>query len=318
MLFLNGNLMGINIMIEISSEATNLINFEDYLQEHERKEHAGRLKHVSEFIPAALARLRVGVQTFGDPMPWDKTQSKFRFRPSEVTIWAGTNGSGKSLVMGQCALTLAQITKVGIASFEMPADSTISRMLRQATGGPKPTDEIAKRFGESLDLYVYNHVGNLNTNSVYGMIHYMAVEKGIKHIMIDSLVKCGVNSEQNEPQKYFLNKIQEIAKEHKIHIHIVHHTRKTAHETDTPDKYSVKGAGELIDLTDNLILVYRNRVKEKKLKENKEVEEGFPDCYLDISKQRHGEWEGLFSFWWDDKSTQWIDNSNGIIHRYIT
>lgn len=305
-------------MIEISSEATNLINFETYLQEHERKEHEGKLRHVSEFIPAALERLRVGVHSFGDPMPWDRTQSKFRFRPSEVTIWAGTNGSGKSLVMGQCALTLSQITKVGIASFEMPADSTISRMLRQATGGPKPTDEIAERFGDKLDLYVYNHVGSLNTNSVYGMIHYMAVEKGIKHIMIDSLVKCGVNSEQNEPQKYFLNKIQEIAKEHKIHIHIVHHTRKAAHETDIPDKYSVKGAGELIDLTDNLILVYRNRVKEKKIKENKEIEEGIPDCYLDISKQRHGEWEGLFSFWWDDKSTQWIDNSNGLIHRYIT
>ena len=304
-------------MIEVSNELSEVVNFASYYEEHEKKAHESKLLPVSSFIEDALKRLRNGVTTFGDPMPWNKTEDKFRFRPGEVTIWAGSNGSGKSLIMGQCAIPLAKTIKVGIASFEMPPDSTVSRMLRQATGGPCPTDEVAQRFCDNLKLYIYNHVGNLKTETVYGMLHYMAAEKGIKHIMIDSLVKCGVNSEKNEPQKQFLNKVQEIAKEHKIHIHIVHHTRKTADETENPDKYSVKGAGELVDLTDNLILVYRNRKKEKKIKEGKEFEEDEPDCFLDVSKQRHGEWEGRFAFWWDPKTSQWLDQHNGKPHCYI-
>lgn len=308
---------GKNTMIEVSNELQEEVNFVSYLEEHEKQAHKNKLLHVSNYTADALKRLSGGVHIYGDPMPWNKTQDKFRFRPGEVTIWAGTNGSGKSLVMGQCALTLSQIVKVGMASFEMPPDSTVSRMLRQCAGGPNTTEQFAERFSNALKLYVYNHIGNLNTHTVYGMIHYMAVEKGIKHIMIDSLVKCGVNSEKNEPQKMFLNKIQDIAKEHKIHIHVVHHTRKTQHETDMPDKYSVKGAGELVDLTDNLILVYRNKLKEKKRKENQPFDEGEPDCYLDISKQRHGDFEGRFGFWWESNSTQWLDNPNGRKHIYV-
>ena len=140
----------------------------------------------------------------------------------------------------------------------------------------------------------------------------MAVEKGIKHVMIDSMVKCGVDSERNEPQKNFISKLQDIAKEHKIHIHLVHHTRKTQNETDIQDKYSVKGAGEIVDLTDNLIIVQRNKKKEFELMNNKsldtiEYHEANPDCFLTVSKQRHGDFEGRFAFWFDKDSTQWCE-----------
>ena len=304
-------------MIQLSNAAMEMVNFEDYLQDHEKLEHEDKLLHVSSYMDEAYDRLINGTKTFGSPMPWLKTQSKFRFRPGEVTLWVGSNGSGKSLVMGQCALTLSQVEPVGIASFEMPPASTVARMFRQAAGGSNPTIEFKDKFSSALNLYVYNHIGNLNTDTVYGMCHYMAKEKGIKHIMIDSLVKCGVNSEKNEPQKQFLNKIQEIAKEHNIHIHLVHHTRKTASDTDRVDKNSVKGAGELVDLTDNLILVSRNRSKEQKKKDNADYDEESPDCFLNIAKQRHGDDEPLFSFWWDEKSTQWCDSSDLRIHRYV-
>lgn len=303
--------------IQLANELTEQLDFKKYLDEHEKIFHAEKVQHVSFFMEDALKRLNEGVQTYGDPMPWNKTQDKFRFRPGEVTIWAGPNGSGKSLTMGQCALTLSQITKVGIASFEMPPDSTVSRMLRQCAGGTSTTEIYAKRFSNALNLHIYNHIGNLDTDTVYGMIHYMAVEKGIKHIMIDSMVKCGVSSEKNEPQKQFLSKVQDIAKEHKVHIHIVHHTRKTEKETDIPDKYSVKGAGELVDLTDNLILVYRNRLKEKKKRENGDCDEGEPDCFLQVSKQRHGDWEGAWGFWFEPKSTQWCETPDRRKHTYV-
>ena len=55
-------------------------------------------------------------------MPWPSTFAKFRFRESEVTVWTGFNGHGKSYALGMvCAGLVAQKTKVCIASFEMPA-----------------------------------------------------------------------------------------------------------------------------------------------------------------------------------------------------
>jgi len=68
-------------------------------------------------------------------MPWTKTQDDFNFRLGEVTLYAGGNGGGKSLITGQIALHLIkQKRKCVIASFEMKPTSTIHRMLRQFAG----------------------------------------------------------------------------------------------------------------------------------------------------------------------------------------
>jgi twinkle protein len=39
-------------------------------------------------------------------MPWSKAIGEFNFRPGEVTLYAGSNGGGKSLITGQIALRL--------------------------------------------------------------------------------------------------------------------------------------------------------------------------------------------------------------------
>ena len=66
---------------------------------------------------------------------WGKTSDDFQYRLGEVTLYAGTNGGGKSLVTGQIALGLIkQKKKVCIASFEMKPTQTLNRMLRQFSG----------------------------------------------------------------------------------------------------------------------------------------------------------------------------------------
>ena len=53
-------------------------------------------------------------------------------------------------------------------------------------------------------------------------------------------------------------------------------------------------------------VVARNQVKEAKIRNLQEVDVSEPDGYIRVAKQRHGEWEGLFQFWFDVKSHQWI------------
>ena len=81
-------------------------------------------------------------------MPWTKTQGSFHFRPGEVTVYAGSNGGGKSLITGQIAMGLIkQKQRVCVASFEMKPKRSIYRMIRQSSGEnidkPRYMDKVA-------------------------------------------------------------------------------------------------------------------------------------------------------------------------------
>ena len=276
------------------------------------RQESQSIKPAGDFIEEAIERLEQGPAVFGDPLPWTKTMDKFRFRHSEISVWAGPNGQGKSLVMGQAALWLAATgQKVLIASMEMPGAATVARMLRQASGTNLPSRKFAEGMREYTKdkIWIYDQVGSVKAEVMIALIHYAAEQLGINHIMIDSLVKCGVDSEHNEPQKKFVDQLAWAAKEHKVHIHLVHHIRKMSDERSHPTKYDIKGAGEISDLSDNILLIYRNGAKEAKARAGIEIDEQEADCYIRVAKQRHGEFEGLFQFWFHAESQQWVPDS---------
>jgi len=246
------------------------------------------------------------VSIVGDPLPWVKTHDKFRFREGELTIWAGVNGNGKSLVMGQAAIWFG--SPVMIASMEMQPKSTVKRNLRQPTGVEKPSRQYAEAVMDQLkgQLFIYNHVGTVRHDSILGACHYAAQEKGCKHLMIDSLVKCGFKTDDYNGQKNFVDKLTELAKEHNVHVHLVVHMRKGHNETDQPDKFDIKGAGEITDLADNVLILNRNLIKEKQFREqSRSYDELAPDVFIRVAKHRHGEWDGQWGLWWHEASQQW-------------
>lgn len=138
-----------------------------------------------DFRAGTIERLSQGVTMFGDPMPWQKSTDKFRFRPSELTIWAGVNGNGKSLVMGMCALFMIRYTKVLIASMEMKPEATMARMARQAAGAEQPTEEYINHFFDQTDnLWIYDQLDTVHSDRILAMCHWAATKCGVKHIMI--------------------------------------------------------------------------------------------------------------------------------------
>jgi len=108
------------------------IDFEAYLEDTEAQT---KVKPAADFVDDAKARLR---QKLSEPktfLPWPKTNESFDFRPSEVTVWAGQNGHGKTDVTSQIALSLlGQGERVCIASFEMKPLVTIQRLIRMFSG----------------------------------------------------------------------------------------------------------------------------------------------------------------------------------------
>lgn len=298
------------------------IDFAQYERETEAK---AKVKPAALWVQELIDRIRNPVQQPRAVMPWRKTHGMVQFRPGEVTVWGGANGNGKSLVTGQIALSLiAQDHKVCIASFEMKPGKTLERMGRQYSGfnaddpafaGSRAAqDEMVKVYEDFKTwtdgrLWLYDQQGTVTATQVAAVVRYCAKERGITHFFIDSLMKCVASEDDYNGQKMFVDELTAIARDHGIHIHLVHHIRKPADENHKPSKYDYKGTGAITDQVDNVISVWRNKAKEKKRDEGKAADDKDPDALLICDKQRNGEWEGSIGLWFDRQSMQYVGNA---------
>jgi twinkle protein len=261
----------------------------------------------SDYIDEVKRRIAVGPSHFGEKLPWKKTFENVRLRPGEVSLWAGINGHGKSLLLGQVLLWLPQDQNCLVASLEMPPATTIDRMCRQTLPSGVPTDKYIDEFAQVTDnIWIYDQTDTVPPERMLAMVNYAAKKMSMNHIMIDSLVKCGIAPDDYSKQKYFVDRLCWIAKTNKTHIHLVCHIRKGEKESRTPDKFDIKGAGEISDLVDNVFIVHRNKDKERKIEAKQTVGELEPDAVIMVNKQRHGGWEGTISLYFHNTSQQFM------------
>lgn len=265
--------------------------------------------------------VRGGHTVKGARLPWAKTHDHLRFRPGEVTVWQGMNGHGKSQLLGMACLAFAaQGERICIASFEMKPLSTLRRMLRQAAMCGQPSEQMARRFGDWLKdrVWLYDQQGTVKPEMIYAVIRYCAAKLDIKHIVIDSLMKCVRGEDDYNAQKDFVDMLTSLARDHGVHIHLVHHVRKGENEEKPPGKLDAKGSGSISDQVDQFLTVWRNKAKEKALdqcaRSGTPLPDKFanaPDAMLICDKNRHGEWEGGIALWFHAESLQYLADSRG-------
>jgi twinkle protein len=258
-------------------------------------------------------------------MPWAKSVHSFNYRPGEVTLYAGSNGGGKSMITGQVALGLIkQKQRICIASFEMKPKRTLYRMMRQFAGEdisvPRYMDKeryiggITERFDQFCgdNLWLYDQQGTTSTMQVIAMARYCAMELGVTHIFIDSLMKCVAGEDDYNAQKSFVDSITALARDHNVHVHLIHHIRKLANEEMMPNKNDIKGTGAISDQVDNVLLMWRNKKKEHDAQAGKMVDIKTPDAMLMCEKQRNGEAEEWYHLWYHKASQQFVENPDSV------
>lgn len=311
------------------------IDFSAYLRETDAN---AKVKPARAYTQHLKDRLRGRKNQRFVYLPWfSKTRDSFDFRPGEVTVWAGQNGHGKSLVTGQVALSLmSQGERVCMASFEMRPVVTLQRMSRMFVGtnpfAPEYQNdsgyaEIEKLYNDFSDwtdtrLWLYDQTGTTETSKVVGMARYCGKELKINHIFIDNLAKCVRAEDDYNAQKAFVDEMMAIAKDYGCHIHIVHHLKKPPKEADRPDKSDVKGSGAIVDQPDNLFLVWRNKAKEDARKVGSEAKKDEPDQFLMCRKQRNyegnGEGEPTVALWFHRDSSQFLEGPSAPLHDFTT
>lgn len=285
------------------------IDFAAYMDEPEQH----NVRPASDWLDDTIASFYAPADSTPVPtMLWQKTRNKVKFRPGEVSLWAGVNGHGKSMFVSQVELDLCyQAERVMVASFEMKPVQQMNRMSRQAYAGREPAIPFLKAFHKWTDgrLWMYDHVGAVEWRKVIAVMRYAQKQFGITQFVIDSLMKCVKGEDDYNAQKDFVNELCAFAQAHKVHIHLVHHVRKGESEHKAPGKFDIKGAGAITDQVDNVFIVWKN-------KKAMEDETGDPTAVIACEKQRNGEFEGKFGFWFDIDSQQYLETQTELPNRY--
>lgn len=268
-----------------------------------------------------------GQNLSGSRLPWDEYDQCVAFAPGEISVHGGMNRHRKSMVLGQLAGWFAlQGDRVGIMSFEMPIAQSMRRMCLQMAGTSNPTERWYRswaRWNNSRVCY-YDKFDTTPAQRVIAAAQHMAATLGCKHIVIDSLTKCGLPYGDGAAAKDFIDVLTDTARACNTHIHLVAHVRKPESrggnaDDHRPNRYDIRGAGEISDLAHNVILHWANlrkkRIQDKAdLKgidpmamglDDKDLERLEQPCQLMIvDKQRSSPWDGDIALWQDRASLQ--------------
>ncbi|MBQ5150366.1 toprim domain-containing protein [Citrobacter freundii] len=262
--------------------------------------------------------------------PWECLNHNFAFRQAELSLVNGVNGHGKTEVVGHVALeAMRQGVKTCIASLEIKPGILLKRLTRQSTCLKLPPQlEIESAFKFYDDrLWLFGLTGTAKADRLIEIFTYAWKRYGIELFIIDSLMKCGIGDDDYNGQKAFVDALCDFKNKTNTHVILVTHSRKGDSEEKPTGKMDVKGSGSITDLTDNLFIIWRNKVREKAIQKEQQGEElddkerkalGAPASVLMLEKQRNGEgWEGGIPLYLDPASHQFLPTETASPFSYI-
>jgi len=281
------------------------------LSEYLKPDESVSVRPASYFTDKALDILNGCAEYQGLPLPWAKAVGRFSFRRSELTIWTGYKAHGKSIMVSQILLyALTRGERVFILSPEFRPERLLARKIRQAACTSQPSEQYARRFldwaGDDR-LWLFDHQGSLNPDTVVGVIRYAIEHHGVTHVLVDSLMKCGIGTDDYNRQKKFVDDLQTIAHQSGIHIHLVAHARKGESDEKPARLHDVKGTSELCDMAENVISVWKNKRKLDAQSKGITSHDDEPDGLLTVDSQRNGDgWTGSIQLWFHPQSFQFL------------
>jgi twinkle protein len=263
----------------------------------------------------------------GFETPWEKITQDFELRPSELSVWSGESGAGKSTMLCQIMnWLLMRNVPVMIASFEMSPVETLRIMVKQAAGNANPSREWKLKWFESVskNLWIYDKLNSVEADRLIKAIQAVNSKLGVQHVVIDSLTKCKMPVDGNgalTAQTNFVDQLQWIAKHTDLHVHLVTHMRKPERNGRRIEasKYDVRGASQITDLADNVILLTRNVEKEDarfaqergfELTDQQQMALDKPDAFLRVDKQRATGCQRRYGLWFDQDSRLFKSNES--------
>lgn len=299
-----------------------------YLDPAEMKNAAAFTDQViEEFYPSDKA-------VNGMEMPW-KAADILRLRPGQVTMLTGINSHGKSQILNQIITHLADRGhRICIYSGEIAAKKTLAIMVRQVAMVETPRLRHIEGLMDWLDgkVWIYDVKGKVDRAKLLEHFRYARRRWGIDLFIIDSLMKCGIALDDYQCQSDFTEQLTEFADVEGCHLVLVAHPAKPKDESRPVGRLGIKGSGDVSDKAHVCLEVWRDKGKEKKVRDierdgklsyQERIDkiadiESKPDTKLIIDKQRETGREGEIHLWFNSAAMAWTDSRGGDLPAYMT
>lgn len=256
-------------------------------------------------------------------------------RQEEITIVFGRNGEGKSTFVSQMiAHHVNDNGKAYLYSGELGETKLQEWLYKQIVGAnSKYYRSVLTRYGKEIELkpYVIQKVKEWHKGRLF--IYDMKVDKirkdtkrlfedmlqakqnGITLFVVDNLMTAFEINERTQysDQANFVQACKDFARDNAVHVVIIAHPNKAKEELDSNSdkgnlaKNDVSGSGNISNKADNVIAVER-LWKERGV----EYEEGIPDAFVSVLKEREGGGRATYKYWFGHKSLRFYNNKTDL------
>ena len=187
-------------------------------------------------------------------------QSIGGFAPSELSVWTGKRGSGKSTLMKWAMLQAA-----GAGHIE-PKRNSVSGKLYYYT--PKEiADRIDGWWKGKFFLYDNRVAGAGDEDSIISVFEYAVRRFGCCVFLVDNLMTARFSDQSDKDfyraQSRFTGRLVEFAKKNEVHVHLVAHPRKGDNDKKkllTAD--DIGGSADITNRADNAFSLERMEEKD--------------------------------------------------------
>lgn len=193
------------------------------------------------------------------------------FRRGHVTVWTGFRGCGKSSLLNQLILNGAQKgMKNALWTGEL-TESMVKQWLYLQAAGKRynrrygqtdyyyTPDHIAEKIDKWIDKYfcLFNNKYGDNFMQISEQLRQLKDEVGLDSAFLDNLMVLNyreLDQDKFERQGVLLQKLEDLAKELEIHIHLVAHPNKASGFLRVDN---ISGSGDISNKADNVMILNR-------------------------------------------------------------
>jgi archaellum biogenesis ATPase FlaH len=259
------------------------------------------------------------------------------FCKGKITCLSGETGCGKSSLVSLFMLEAVQNGyKTALFSGELEDKDAYNWLILQAAGKRYirptqyenfyiPNEESEELISQWLNekIYIYNNDYGNQFEFISGQLSEITHDKKVDLIILDNLMSMDIESlsdETNKQQTVFVQQLKKFAKMNNVHIVFVAHPRKPD-KKNLIDKYDVCGSSNIVNMVDNILIIYRTLGKYYTLKGSEfkvntaEIDEAV-GSELRICKDRSGGEMDRFVPLYFEKESKRLKNSAEEIKLY--
>lgn len=202
---------------------------------------------------------------------WEIDRRGLGFKRGMVSVWTGKRGCGKSSLLNMLILNAAQKEcKSALWTGELMANDVKQWLYLQAAGKQHnhrldgtdyfvTNDYIATKIEAWIDKYfwLFNNKYGDNFSQIEDQIRKIVKEEGVSQVFLDNLMVLNIrmlDENKYDRQAVLLQRLEDMAKELNIHIHLVAHPHKSIGYIRIDN---ISGSGDIANKADNIFIMSR-------------------------------------------------------------